>query len=70
MTGNCTMIGEREKKTRGPAALTGDFTPHMTAISDDEANNSTVRETLRRKQKKPDPALSTMNEYDMEEKTL
>ena len=41
----------------------------MTMISDDEANNSTVRETIRRKQKKPDPALSTMNEYELEEKT-
>jgi hypothetical protein len=37
-------------------------------ISEEEANNSTVREIMKRRTKKPDAAISSLNELQLEEK--
>lgn len=61
--GNCTATGKPEKKTRGPAAMSQDFATQLVYISDEEANATVLDEKLKRKQKKPDPALSKLDHF-------
>lgn len=38
--------------------MSADFNPQQTMVSEEEANNSTVREIMKRRTKKPDAAIS------------
>ena len=58
LSGNSTLEAGKTKKNRGPAAMSADFTPQQTMVSEEEANNSTVREIQKRRTKKPDAAIS------------
>jgi len=65
--GNCTMSSNPAKKTRGPAAMSEDFSLSQNQTTDEDAHQTIRLETLRRRMPKEDPVLATMNEYDMEE---
>jgi hypothetical protein len=50
--------------------MSQDFENDMTHITEEDANKSMIEEHKKRREKKPDPALASMNEYDVEEKTM
>ena len=48
--------------------MSGDFKPNLTMISDEEANSSTIREIQKRRTKKPDAALASFADQQLDER--
>jgi hypothetical protein len=77
LEGNCRALGKRDKGVRGPAATTQDFEPQLNVIDDEQAAQTTLQETLARRNTKfsktqmnrGDPVLATFSEADHEAKS-
>lgn len=68
LEGNCRQLGLKTKTVRGPAAKTSDFEPNIILIDDEEAAQTTLKETMNRKVSKDDPALAQLSDADIEAK--